>query len=79
MKIIIHFWMLCISIHNWMTLITQKWMNVTVVIIIQNRMTLIIQKWMNVTVLVSEIVALNYNVCILQVYNNNVHVVYVQE
>ncbi len=42
--------MLCISIHNWMTLIIQKWMNVTIVIIIQNWMTLIIQKRINVTV-----------------------------
>ncbi len=33
-----------------MTLIIQKWRNVTVVNIIQNRMTLIIQNWMNVTV-----------------------------
>ncbi len=44
--------MLCISIQNWITLIIQKRMNVTVVIIIQNWMTLIIQKRMNVTVVI---------------------------
>jgi len=44
------FWMASIYIQNWMTLIVQIQMKVTVVNIIQNRMTLIIQTRMKVTV-----------------------------
>ena len=42
MKLTIHFWMVIIYFHNWMTLTIHNWMNVTVVKTIQN--------WMNVTV-----------------------------
>jgi len=49
MKLTIRFWMASIYIQNWMTLIIQIWMKVTVVNIIQNWMTLIIQIRMKVT------------------------------
>ena len=49
MKLTIHFWMVIIYFHNWMTLTIQTWMNVTVVKTIQNWMTLTIQNWMNLT------------------------------
>ena len=50
MKLTIHFWMVIIYFHNWMTLTIQNWMNVIVVKTIQNWMTLTIQNWMNLTV-----------------------------
>ena len=50
MKSTIQIWMANIYIQNWMTLIIQIRMRVTVVNIIQNRITLIIRIRMRVTV-----------------------------
>ena len=47
MKLTIHFCMVIIYFHNWITLTIHNWMNVTVVKTIQNWMTLTIQNWMN--------------------------------